>query len=47
MLWQPLYPLLTKEPKSLCFSADENKAKSIQCIAPFDILSTKLGIHEE
>ena len=24
MLWQPFYPLLTKEPKNLCFSPNKN-----------------------
>ena len=38
MLSQPLYHLLTKEPKDLCFSADKDIALSTQYTVSCDML---------
>ena len=38
MLWQPFYPLLTKEPKNFSFPSDENIEQSMQFTALSDVL---------
>ena len=42
LFWQPIYSLLTKEPKNIIFPAHKNIAQSIQYTELSDILKSKL-----
>ena len=46
MLWQSIYPLLTKEPKDLCFSENKNIALSIQSCCKDMQIRTIFGTDE-
>ena len=46
MLWQSFYPLLTKEPKDLCFSENKNITLSIKSYCKDIQIRTTFGTDE-